>query len=250
MLCTYGCACFFYLYENQALFDFQIPSLTFSWTDVQEDAVDPRLSALKAGQTPEGFHAKLQTLPPTLIALSEDAHKAMQLEASGNVDAAIKLAEQCANRGCTYSMTLLAQIYHEGRPGKEQDRKKAWHWFKRCADNGPSEFHRFLGIDDESQIMCMNVLGQLYRDGLGVDRNLDEAEKWLKAAAEARCPISMNAYSAFLLDFRQGQQAQQESFRWLKASAEAGYRYVCTWGVRVFYVCAYVYVYACMHACM
>ncbi len=180
----------------------------------------------------------MRKVTPAMRELVDNAHKAGELEANGNIDAALKLAEQCANRGCTASMALIAQIYHEGRPGRAQDLKKAFHWFKRCADHGPSEMCRVLGTPDEARIECMRLLGHLYWNGLGVDQNLDEAERWLKAGAEAMCCACMNDYASFLMDIRRGTHAEQESLRWLNASAEVGYRYM------------HVSLYVCVCACV
>jgi TPR repeat protein len=178
-----------------------------------------------ASKVPESFRPPggiLPPLTPELIELLVDNQTANDLEACGQIAAAIQLWQKCADRGCTTSMAILGDIHYHGRPGQSKDFKKAWQWFRRCVDHGPSELSKAVGTPDVSRIEAMRILGSMYCDGLGVDQNLDEAEKLLKAAAEAKCPMAMGSYASFLLEFRNTPQHKQESFKWYKLSAEAG----------------------------
>ncbi len=181
---------------------------------------EPRLPS--RGNVPRNITAEQAIRIRELQKLEEEVCEAYELQARGDIDAAIRLYEKCANSGSTSSMASLAEIYFFGAAGHPRDYKKAWHFLKRCADHGPSEFCKIAGDVDMLRSQAMGLLGEMYRMGLGVDQNLAQAEKWLKQGAEGLCPKSMMNYSNFLLQYKQGPEALEESLRWLKQSAEAG----------------------------
>jgi TPR repeat protein len=156
------------------------------------------------------------------VKINDESFRAGEDLENGDVDAAIPLLEKCARKGNTFSMYILGDAYYSGRL-VPKDYKKALYWLKRCADHGPSEYHVIMDIVDICRSEAMGKLGNMYLNAMGVDQDLEEAEKWLKAGAEGLDPHSMNNYAIFLQRFRKDQGVEEEMLKWWKIAAESGY---------------------------
>ncbi|MCB9988483.1 MAG: SEL1-like repeat protein [Rhodospirillales bacterium] len=86
-----------------------------------------------------------------------------------NLPAVIKEIEAKALDGVPEAQHDLAAIYTAGHGGVAVDYKKAAQWFREAAIAGVGNARYNLGV--------------LYHQGLGVDRNVDEAIRWYRAAA-------------------------------------------------------------------
>lgn len=72
----------------------------------------------------------------------------------------------------------------------------------------------------EGQPWAAHTLGKLYRDGVEVPQNLQEAERWFRISVEAGNEVSEYALGKMLLPDHPG-----SAFHWLEESAEHGYDY-------------------------
>ena len=76
---------------------------------------------------------------------------------------------------------------------------------------------------DSNDAPAMALMGELYRDGLGLRRNLEEATRWYRLAADRGDPP---AAFALALAYLQGQGVQQDvkaAIPWLELAAAAGH---------------------------
>ena len=106
------------------------------------------------------------------VDVADEFWAAVQLSSSGHHEIAIQIFEQCAaddDARCTFS---LGSYYLFGDGGIDIDYEKAFRYFEHGAElgYGPSEY----------------LLSLAYRDGRGVDADLDAALEYLNAAAR-RC---------------------------------------------------------------
>ena len=83
---------------------------------------------------------------------------------------AVKYYTMAAEQGMIDAMFNLANLYEQGCPGMEPELAKAVIWRKRCADAG----------DAESEYLLANM----YRDGRGVEKDLEAYRMHLKKAAD------------------------------------------------------------------
>jgi TPR repeat protein len=195
--------------------------------DSSRDANRPFGSAFEAAiaslrHEPRSFTAEQTLRISELQKLEFEAFQGKEHESRGSITSAIKIYERCAENGITSSMMCLGEIYVFGRCGLPRDYNKAWYWLRRCADHGPSEFCTLAGIPDMPRNEALNMLGVMYKMGLGVEQDLDEAGKLFKEAAEGLCPDGMNNYANYLMLQKLDPGASEEALKWFKASAEAG----------------------------
>jgi TPR repeat protein len=78
--------------------------------------------------------------------------------------------EMAARQGDSPAMDRLGVLYYQGGPGLRKDEKQSFEWFLRAAS---------FGIVDS-----MFAVGCFYAEGFGTSKNLKEARKWLKLAAD------------------------------------------------------------------
>ena len=125
---------------------------------------------------------------------------ACKLIVSGDVDSGKKGIIFAAEKGCPQAMRRLGQMYEKGNC-VEQDEDEAFKWYKLAAANGELEVIQYLTEDkglnysEEPLEWCMKVaelgdlsaqiyLAEIYRDGNGVEKDVEESLKWYKMAAE------------------------------------------------------------------
>ena len=81
------------------------------------------------------------------------------------------LMRRAADAGNAEAQFNLALYYSQGRYGFPKDQAESFRWAKASADQGFAQAQRYVGV-------C-------YEEGVGVSKNLDEAELWYaKAAAQ------------------------------------------------------------------
>lgn len=118
-----------------------------------------------------------------------------------NISLAIENYKIAADMGCAKAMNNLAGFYLEGE-GLERNNMLAFHWFSKAADEYdlPEAIYN-LGIMYEDIFMDYEKaleyyrkidnneiiqfrLGEMYKNGKGVDKDKHEAFKWYLKAAE------------------------------------------------------------------
>lgn len=87
------------------------------------------------------------------------------------VEQAHKELQGMANRGYLDAMYRLAYSYYWGKSGYEKDARKAFKWWKMCADRGDAT--------------AMHEISVLYIDGEGTRKNYKKAFQYAKSSAEA-----------------------------------------------------------------
>ncbi|KAI9216947.1 hypothetical protein BC828DRAFT_392366 [Blastocladiella britannica] len=89
-----------------------------------------------------------------------------------DVDMAISLHERAAGLKEIEAMNLLGQLYFSGVEGDvEIDFAKSMHWFKKAAAHGSA--------------LAMSTIGDMYEEGMGVDKDEKLAAEWHAKAEEA-----------------------------------------------------------------
>ena len=87
---------------------------------------------------------------------------------AGQMEAALELYTQAANKGLATGMSKTGFFLHLGK-GCLQDYAEAFIWFKKAAENG--------------NIGSMYNLGVCYENGKGIDRDYAKAAYWYEQAA-------------------------------------------------------------------
>lgn len=108
------------------------------------------------------WNATLDSWTTTMLACEQ--------ESLGNGPQAVKLYKEAAEENSLQAMTFLGILYLRGMPGVPKDPNLAVQWFRKGAQAGNKAAQMNLGI-------C-------YLEGNGVSKNVREAEKWLKLAAD------------------------------------------------------------------
>lgn len=116
-----------------------------------------------------------------------------------------RLARQAADKGSVEAMKLAGMCLESGI-GTPADRKRAAGYYRSAADTGDSEamfllaniglgtdppeksFELFLAAATGGFPPAMTVVGRMYADGSGVDRDVEEARKWLALARDSGDP--------------------------------------------------------------
>ena len=118
-----------------------------------------------------------------------------------------------ANDGNAHAMCDLGRIYCEGLlPGSGPDPEKAREWYAKALAALREKEHTTPNSQTEYRI------ARLYADGLGVEADDAEAERWFRLAAEKENPFAQNALASLLL--KQGKT--EEAARWLERAAKEG----------------------------
>ncbi len=122
-----------------------------------------------------------------------------------------------AKTGNARSMVRLGRMYRDGK-GVKKDLKAAKLWMGRGAESHPSMSHEYCDLlmstgDPEDQKEAFAIyseqarsgnsrsmvrLGRMYRDGLGVEKDLDKAKLWMGKAATSN-PSLTHEYCSLLM---------------------------------------------------
>ena len=148
---------------------------------------------------------------PDLAKLRE-AHALM---ATAPKQALIEL-KALASRGSLMSMLYIASAYKEGK-GTEVNISQAEEWYKRAGDGGVSlasyklgrlyleekDYSRakevFMLGASQDYMPSLNMLGIMYRDGEGVEKNIDKAKDFFERASALGHVFSKRNLGALLL---------------------------------------------------
>jgi TPR repeat protein len=119
-----------------------------------------------------------------------------------------KMIETAAQRGVDGAQVLLATMYRNGDSGYAQDDKLALHWFELAAIQGNT--------------FAQKMLGDIYAEGRGVEKNQKLAADWREKAANRG-----NVQAQYLLGkmYLNGEGITQDTVKgesWLQRAAQEG----------------------------
>lgn len=137
---------------------------------------------------------------------------------------------KAAEKGHDYAMLNLADLYLNGY-GVKKDRAKALELF--LGSGNPEVqcgvarfFFRQKKYEDafvlaeksakQGYIPVISLLARMYKDGIGVGKNINEAIKWYRKGAEQKDYFNMKALADLLYQEKQ----YQEAFKWYKIIVE------------------------------
>ena len=136
-------------------------------------------------------------------------------EYDGDVIGAIRHFKAAAEGGCTVAMSALGRIYFHGQ-GVPENPILGVEWHNRCVDRGATSTRSW----DPAVASSQGSLGQAYRHGIAVEKNIAQALKLLCAAANADDVTSMNNYGSLLADIGR----EDEAATWyLRAAVDYDY---------------------------
>lgn len=165
---------------------------------------NPRVSVALAPQ-PLSKAAPTATVPgPELIALYEDAVRAIEAGQPGGLD---KL-RQAANLGHSPSQFYLSKLYENGRGGVAKDLTEARRWTERAAQNGNRH--------------AMHNLAIAYVDGKGGAKNTTTAAQWFRRAADLGLVDSQYNLGALHEQGLGVAQNGAEAYKWYLIAARTG----------------------------
>ena len=130
-----------------------------------------------------------------------EAHKIMT-KGKGKISEeqkAMKIFEMTAKQGSAEGLYNLAIFYKDGTAGLARDLMKAKKLFEEAVSQKPyvqvgKKVMPNVGV---AEAEC--TMGILYRDGLGVDKNVELAFKWFLRSAQHGCASAQNNLGIYLL---------------------------------------------------
>ncbi|MCC7273869.1 MAG: sel1 repeat family protein, partial [Alphaproteobacteria bacterium] len=127
----------------------------------------------------------------------------------GDFAEAIRIWTPLARRGDVAAQFNLGLMYEKGR-GVPADADRAAQWYLSAAESGHAKSAFNLGV--------------LHSRGvLGPERNLDEAGRWLGAAAEKGIPQAQYLFALLLADRDYKAMNPNLADQWMRRAADAGY---------------------------
>eukprot|EP00899_Mesostigma_viride_P029422 jgi/Mesvir1/9665/Mv12150-RA.1 len=145
--------------------------------------------------------------------------RARDLYEAGDWEEYLSFLEWCAEDDCPFAMTSLA-VHHMRGDVAPADPASGVLWARRCIELGPDPACVAAGTTDEYLTDCQQALSTAYRHGIGgVEKDMDQAERWLRAAADAGDAVAMNNLARLLEELG---RPPEEAVEWLLRSARAG----------------------------
>lgn len=158
---------------------------------------------------------------------------------STNMAQAVEWIRKAALQGHAEAQFEMSMVYQNGYGGVEADTAEAMKWLALASENGNAKAQlsyaaALMNNSDETRGVEMMqksaeadyppaqyCLGQIYENGIGVDRDMVNAARWYRRAAlngdiDAICKMGFIRLSA------DSQALQQEAPRWWKTGADLG----------------------------
>ncbi len=129
---------------------------------------------------------------------------------SADMSQAISWYVSAAEQGQVDAQYALAIIAVEGVGGATEDRVTAALWMKEAARRG----HMYAQFD----------LGNMYANGIGVNRSDQEAARWFEAAAEQGHKDAQFNLGIMYLTPRGVEQDRERALHWFRQAAEQGHK--------------------------
>ncbi|KAG7586913.1 Sel1-like repeat [Arabidopsis thaliana x Arabidopsis arenosa] len=114
---------------------------------------------------------------PIRIHIGTEENKDALRKSRGEEDEDFQILEYQAEKGNSAAMHKIGLFYYFGLRGLRRDHAKALYWFSKAVEKG--------------EPMSMELLGEIYARGAGVERNYDKARECLTLA------VKQGLYSAF-----------------------------------------------------
>ena len=134
---------------------------------------------------------------------------------------------RAAEQGHVKAQYLIGYCYENGS-GVPKDDNKAAQWYVRAADQGDAEAQEAMADywfrkAEQGDARAQCGLGSMYRKGLGVEQNGEQAVYWFRKAAEqGNAPGQMILGGMYSEGHGVGQDDEQAVY-WLRKAAEQGY---------------------------
>lgn len=147
--------------------------------------------------------------------------KAQDLYFNSKYDESLKLCLEGAQLGNIKCQRLLGWMYYTGN-GCQQDLGKAFEWFSKAAESGDIEanfgiasiyycqesyaksFDKYRKTAELGFAPAMFRVGMMYKQGLGIDRDLSLAREFYIKAAKHGNLVAERAYVGMLLAGQEG----------------------------------------------
>ena len=158
---------------------------------------------------------------------------------------ALTCAEKSASQNVADAAYLLGHLYEQGK-GVEVDLKKALEWYEKAAPlndeakinvaifclhgkgTEPKYKKAFLLFDElakKDMTDSYNFLGYMYDNGLGTEKNEEEACRWYRKGAEANDRVAQYNLATSLWAGQGVAQDREEALNWFRQSASQGYNH-------------------------
>ncbi|GJN08413.1 hypothetical protein PR202_ga26326 [Eleusine coracana subsp. coracana] len=138
--------------------------------EMYDEAVTLYAELAEAALTSSLISKEPPVIEPIRLHSGTEENKDALRKFRGEDDEEFQITEYQAQRGNAAAMFKLGLLYYYGLRGLRRDYGKAFHWFSKAVEKGESR--------------SMELLGEIYARGAGVDKNYTEAYKWLTLAAK------------------------------------------------------------------
>ena len=165
---------------------------------------------------------------------------AFDLEAGGNLKAAVPLYQKAAQQNLAEAQYTVGYMYAHGE-GLSKDDSKAALWLRKAADQGLPEAQQMMGIffeqgrgvlldfeqaanwfrkaAEQNYVDAQYHLGYLHAAGQGVPASNTEAAKWFLRAAENGMPDAQFQIGCHLAKGVGVEQDVVEAYKWLSIAS-------------------------------
>lgn len=184
-----------------------------------------------------------QGLPQAQFAYAACCRRGVGVEK--NESEAVKWYRAAAEQGYEPAMAFLASCYMNGK-GVEKDEEKGLAWMRRAAPKNDYALYQLgssylngkggLEVDGKKALelvieaakrghaLSQNAVGWIYKEGLGVDENVDEAVKWFRlAAAQGQQNALTNLAWCYDYCLPSDEMDRAEIYKLYRAAAEQGF---------------------------
>ena len=129
--------------------------------------------------------------------------------AGKNEELTIAYYKRAANANIALAMQFLTEDYYIGEYSSGINYEEAFRWAKKGAE--------------QKNTYCMYMLGRMYYEGNGTEKNLPEAANWLLQAAQDGNDDAARLYGSLMLTGGEGLTPNgEEGVKWLKKFADEG----------------------------
>ncbi len=177
---------------------------------------------------------------------SDPMEKAVSAEKAGDYDAAVTWYQKAAEQGNLRAQTNLGLLYIKGRgPGASQDYAGAFKWLQKPAEQGDARAQGGLGYiykigaynvpqnyaealkwlskgADQGDTFAQIHLGDMYYQGEGVAKDLEQAAHYIEKAATAGNVDAMRRYGMMYQEGTGVAQDNVEALHWFLTAVAHG----------------------------
>lgn len=140
-------------------------------------------------------------IEPVRIHVGAEENKEALRKSRGEDDEDFQILEYQAQKGNAGAMYKIGVFYYFGLRGLRRDPSKALSWFLKAVEKGEPR--------------SMELLGEIFVRGTGVDRNYTKALEWLTLAAKQQL---FSAYNGIGYMYVKGYGVEKKNFTKVRAS--------------------------------